>query len=841
MTDAELTQLLQSALKTDQLVLQVKRKDPNIMIMINRDPELGPVDHEALASWFQTSLQSLQDPGLTTLMLYSRLKGQQDPDWQNRISLVSEIVAERPESPPAEPTPVEPTPFEASSSPASPPPSSHDEAFDLSSYSFTRNDLLIRTSLPEPPTAIGALIRAFDGLATADQAFLLPRLDTFLKDPATGHIELTGGDPAVGRWLQQIRELDDTELRTFTIWLSRYCYDPSKTMREVGGAKPGQPEMEADSDDKSQSKRSNLAPRSANQPLPKAGRAAQAGIPLKIASLAGNLGLASGVTLSLLGGMVLVLFLAILGSASEGGLGLGWLLFAIGLTVAFNALMFMISPWIMDLTQRWLYGTRWIDLAQVGRRSPETADMIRRVCAKHRLKEPKLGIIDDQNPTAFTYGNFPNSARVVVSEGLFTYLDDDELAAVYAHELGHVVHWDFAVMTLASTLVQITYLIYVSIRDRVRGNSKAARNIRSLATVAYVFYLVGTYLLLYLSRVREYFADHFAAEVTGNPNALSRALVKIAFGIVEVGERQQTEDQSNRSRRLMEGTRALGIYDARSATSSGTAYRVAARPDQVGKVFLWDMFNPWGTWMELNSTHPLTGKRIRALSTYAEQLGIPAEFDMARVISKGKELDKRRLYGGFGLDIALMNAPWLGAILGFLLTIPAWGIESHQAISIPLGAIILGASLGQMIQMTVMFPRLTSVTEITVLRAMSNPYASPLRGIPMLIQGKLIGRGNAGYTFGSDFKMQDSTGMIFLRYASRFGPIGNFLFGANKVSALIGRSGSAKGWFRRGIAPWIDLAEINTNQGDRVTSHPSFWTGVIVVIGVVAGILLMLL
>lgn len=108
----------------------------------------------------------------------------------------------------------------------------------------------------------------------------------------------------------------------------------------------------------------------------------------------------------------------------------------------------------------------------------------------------------------------------MVSQGLFTYLEDEEVATVYAHELGHIVHWDFAVMTLASTLVQITYLIYVTARrlGRGGGNSKLKDAAGTAALVTYVFYVVGTYLLLFLSRTREYFADHFAAETTGNPN-----------------------------------------------------------------------------------------------------------------------------------------------------------------------------------------------------------------------------------------------------------------------------------------------------------------------------------
>lgn len=835
MTDAELTQLLQTALNTDQIIVQAKRKDGHAIIMLNRDPALGSVDHDALAEWFKAAITSLQDPSIKAIALFSRERGQQDPDWKTKLTL----------DPPADQaltTPVDPSIPSAPEAPSEP-------DFQLDSYCFTRNELLLRTKIVDPHTSVATLVKTFHDFSTRDKAFLLPRMDAFLKNPTAIPLDPQEMSPSLINWLREIQELDEKKLRDFTIWLSRYCAYPDKTIGELGGPTPqsdAKPTVGDPSPSRSESGSLNKPGGSwaetvgqvASGSLPKAGRAAAA-MPLKIASLAGNLALASGVTLSLLGGMVLVLSLAIIGVSSEGSLGLGWLITSIAITLIFSALVFFISPWIMDLTQRWLYGTQWVSLASIEQRSPETANIIRKVSAKYRLKEPRLGIIDDQNPTAFTYGNLPNSARIVVSEGLFTYLDDDEVAAVYAHELGHIVHWDFAVMTLAATLVQITYLLYVFIRDRVRGDSKAARNIRSLATVAYIFYIVGTYLQLYLSRVREYFADHFAAEVTGNPNGLSRALVKIAYGIVEVGERTQTEDQTNRSRRLLEGTRALGIYDARAAASTGTAYRVAERTEQVGKVFLWDMFNPWGFWMELSSTHPLTGKRIRALSNYAEQLGLPTEFDMAKIIAKGKQLDKRRLYGGFGLDLLLMNAPYIGILFGILLSLPFWSGDTARGWMVSLGIIVLCYGLGLFLKMIVMFPSLNQVTETTILRAMSNPYASPLRGIPMLLQGKIIGRGNAGYAFGSDVKMQDASGMIFLRYASRFGPLGNFLFGANQVKGLIGQSGSSRGWFRRGIMPWMDLAEISTVQGNRVTSHHPFWHGVGVGLCFVGGILLM--
>ncbi len=564
---------------------------------------------------------------------------------------------------------------------------------------------------------------------------------------------------------------------------------------------------------------------SSQAPLRKAGRSPKAGIKL-IQQTGGNLALASGVTIIMLCGMVLALSLAsvfiINGPDPVVGLAI-----ALPITLIFNIAAFFLSPYLMDLTQNWLYNTRWVSLAEIESHSPETAKVIQKVCKQKNLQQPRLGIIDDQNPTAFTYGSFPNSARLVVSQGLFTYLDDDEIATVYAHELGHIVHWDFAVMTLASTLVQITYLIYTTAQSLGRrGGDKAKDAAGTVAAVAYLFYIAGTYLLLYLSRTREYFADHFAAETTGNPNALSRALVKIAYGILEEGQRA-TEPS-----RLLEGTRALGIYDAKAATSTGTAYRIASEPEKIGRVFLWDMFNPWAWWMELNSTHPLTGKRVRALSTYAEQLGLNIEFDMGRIVGEGRNLSKRKLYGNFFFDLLLYSAETLGLAVGFAIGISLYPVNPMMMVACPL----IGLGVGILIKALVMFPNYSKAEELDVLTLMSDPYASPLRGQPAKLEGELIGRGDAGYAFGSDLKLQDKTGMIYLRYASRFGPIGNFLFGMKRVKSLIGMDVSALGWFRRGVAPWMDLIQLESDSGTTVNSYHRFWSFVMGIGAIAIGI-----
>lgn len=562
-------------------------------------------------------------------------------------------------------------------------------------------------------------------------------------------------------------------------------------------------------------------PQQPSASIPKAGRSNRRGVTLKMRGVAANLSVASGVTLSLLAGMVLVLCLSLMTIVGNENPTLG-LLISTGVTIVFNTLVFFLAPLIMDLIQTWLYGTRWMALSEVQRYSPEAARVIREVCQQKNLSEPRLGIIEDDNPTAFTYGSLPNTARLVVSRGLFKYLDDDEVATVYAHELGHIVHWDFAVMTLASTLVQIAYLLYVYIQevaDRL-GDSETANKIknsaRATALMAYLFYLIGEYLLLYLSRTREYYADHFAAEVTGNPNALSRALVKIAYGILEEGQRNPQPSK------LIQGTRALGIADPKVATLTGTAYRVAAEPQKVGKIFLWDMFNPWAWWMELSSTHPLTGKRVRALSTYAEQLGLDAEFEMALVMREGRNLNKQRLYGSFMLDVVILWADWLGLAIGIAIGL---SVLARSGNGIPLlSASLLGFGFGTLLKMVFMYPDFKRAPETDVLTLMSDPYASPLRGRAVQLTGEVIGRGNAGYRFGCDLKLQDPTGLMYLHYSSRFGPLGNWLFGMSQVDSFIRREVTVVGWFRRGLMPWVDFVRLDCDSKWTVHSYHRFWT-----------------
>ena len=169
-----------------------------------------------------------------------------------------------------------------------------------------------------------------------------------------------------------------------------------------------------------------------------------------------------------------------------------------------SAFIWLLSPLIMDWVQRWAYKSRNITIEELGTRRPAVAQFVWNVCQKYGIRVPKLKLIDDMTPQAYCYGSYANNSRLVVTNGLFHYLDDEEDSkAVYAHELGHIVHRDFIVMTVAATLLSILWNTYVIARNiRGRNNSRPGMPI---AALAWLFWWLGSYFLLFLSRTREYY------------------------------------------------------------------------------------------------------------------------------------------------------------------------------------------------------------------------------------------------------------------------------------------------------------------------------------------------
>jgi len=515
--------------------------------------------------------------------------------------------------------------------------------------------------------------------------------------------------------------------------------------------------------------------------------------------------LASILTLLLLSSFLIAILLALLYV-----LGLLSITLLFGLTILANFFLWLVGPWISDWIYRFFYKLQWISIDDLKKISPASADFLIRTCAKYNFKVPKLGLIPDKNPNAFAYGSGRWNGRIVITQGILDFLDENERMSVYAHELGHIKNRDFIIMTIAATLLQMIYEIFIVCKNAMgRSGSSGSGKKGGIGAIFIVFmiasfilYWVGQYVVLYLSRLREYYADEFSARET-NANYLSSALIKIAYGIIA--------NPSNV--RLINSTKFIGIMDFKLAKNTGLVFYNCANLknfDALNKAFLFDLKNPWGFVSELGSTHPLTGKRIRRLSTLASKPMFNFE-----EIERKNPVDMGRLYSNFLKDIFFVILPVL-----VMIGLPILYLSLFLLGLVPLYfAFLLGGTIA-LIGVSFILVALYKYTgkepeETTVLDMMGDVYASPIRGKPVKLKGKLIGRGVPGLIFSEDMMMQDKTGLMFLNYESWLPVIGNLIFGLRKVPQLLNKDAEITGWFLRGVYHLVALKDLKTAQ-DRV-------------------------
>lgn len=488
-----------------------------------------------------------------------------------------------------------------------------------------------------------------------------------------------------------------------------------------------------------------------------------------------------------------VFFVVILILLYGGTINLG---LAITLTVGINILLWLIGPKITEWMTVWFYHCKYLSKAEVEQLHPEVAEIISQVTTIYHFPFPKVGVIPDKNPTAFSYGSGRFNARIVLTDGIFQFLSPQEIKSVVAHELGHIKNRDFIVMMIASTLVQILYEIYAVF---IRAKGKKSGNLKLIALIAYAFYVIGTYTLLFLSRAREYLADEFSSQVTSSED-LATSLIKIAYGIV-------TTVEDDAEKHLLHSTRQLGIIDVEHAKQIGiVSYITNHDPNVLAEVMVFDKVSPWAKLAELNSTHPLTGKRIERLSKLSKNQNKPFSFDIDAA-SNRLRINSSKLYENFAFGIAICLLPYVLGIAALLLGSIFWAV--------------IAFAIGLIVQILYRFP-FSKAVETNVLDEMRDPYASPVRGKPVTFSGSVIGRGVPGYVFSADMMYQDKTGLIFITYNSFFGFLGNLFFALGKIKTLFGVPSIAEGWFFRGMGSALTLKYIKTDKGT-VKSHPLLW------------------
>jgi heat shock protein HtpX len=164
---------------------------------------------------------------------------------------------------------------------------------------------------------------------------------------------------------------------------------------------------------------------------------------------------------------------------------------------------------------------------------PEVYDIVERLTQKTSLPMPKIYVIPTESPNAFATGRNPRHASVAVTRGILGLLTVEELEGVLAHELGHVNNRDILISSVAATIAGAVTMLASMGRWGMMfggmGRSQGQRRGSGVGALLMIFLapMAATLIRMAVSRSREFQADSSGAKMTGNPQALARALAKL--------------------------------------------------------------------------------------------------------------------------------------------------------------------------------------------------------------------------------------------------------------------------------------------------------------------------
>lgn len=467
------------------------------------------------------------------------------------------------------------------------------------------------------------------------------------------------------------------------------------------------------------------------------------------------------------------------------------------LSIIILIIQFLISPFLTDLSMKWFYKARFEnDIPEY------LKNFINQICDKYNMKYPKIGLIDDGASNAFTYGRTKNDTRIVLTRGIFNLLNEQEVMAVVGHELGHAKHYDMVFMTVAQLVPLVLYGIYETF---TRSNSKSSSNnnnsgyFEMIGLIAYILYVLSEYIVLWLSRTREYYADSFSIEETRNPNALTTSLIKIGYGL-SINDEPEQEDEKKKKKHTISNSKVIGIFDSKTSKALvSTSYdNGLISADNIKNAMKWETWNIWAKLYELKSTHPLISKRLKAISNRCNEYGQTPfiTFDLTKTESYVDD---------FAIEVVINYLP----IVTLLLTLI---IATISGIYTDYGLKIVG--IGGVITMILSFIKLgrryknnIEYKQTTVSELLGEVKVSGVTSIPCTLEGTIIGRGNPGCIFNEDFVIKDNTGIMFLDYNQPLKTV-NKIFAIFKSKEYFDKTIKVKGWYRRSPVPYIEIKEM---------------------------------
>ena len=272
--------------------------------------------------------------------------------------------------------------------------------------------------------------------------------------------------------------------------------------------------------------------------------------------------------------------------------------------ITLNLAQWLVAPYIIE----GLYGVKEADPESYR----ELHAMLESLSSKAGIRKPKLMIAETPVPNAFAYGSPLSGPRVAVTRGLLNNLSNEEIEAVLGHELGHLKHRDVQLMMFASVLPSLFYILsryffFAGYEEERRGD------VIAISLISLAAYYVLSLFTLYLSRLREYYADFFSVQIAPNPREGSRRLMNALAKIVLSTSKLKT---SGMKLGIM-GFKELLIADPDSAETEASALSSTYGIDEGVRRLLKRKLTLAERLIELFSTHPNIVKRLKALEELA--------------------------------------------------------------------------------------------------------------------------------------------------------------------------------------------------------------------------------
>lgn len=309
--------------------------------------------------------------------------------------------------------------------------------------------------------------------------------------------------------------------------------------------------------------------------------------------------------------LMAVLFAIVYAVVSMIGFHLGVTNFYFYLILSFVIMLvqYMLGPKIVE----WSMRVHYIKESEY----QELYQTVRSLAAMAKIPMPRVGISDLAIPNAFAFGRSIRDGRICVTRGIMGLLSKEELRAVLGHEMSHIKNRDVLTITILSVIPMILYRIAWQFlffggreRDRNQGSSTML-----VGLVAFLFYFVTNLLVLYASRIREYFADKGSVDLGNNPALLASALYKLVYGSARMPKEELKTAEGMKAFFVNDPSRALNeLRDLRELDldRSGTIspQELDALRNKNIKLNFGDKL------LEVFSTHPNMLKRIKRLSDW---------------------------------------------------------------------------------------------------------------------------------------------------------------------------------------------------------------------------------